>query len=33
MWELSGIPCIHAVAAYEHMNRDPVQGVHDWYSQ
>lgn len=33
LWELSGIPCIHAVAAYEHMNRDPVQGVHDWYSQ
>ncbi|PWA51416.1 Chloramphenicol acetyltransferase-like domain-containing protein [Artemisia annua] len=29
MWELFGIPCIHAVAAYEHMNRDPVQGVHD----
>ena len=33
MWELSGIPCIHALAAYEHMNRDPVQGVHEWYSQ
>ncbi|PWA64249.1 hypothetical protein CTI12_AA346450 [Artemisia annua] len=33
MWELSGIPCIHALAAYQHMNRDPVEGVHDWYSQ
>ncbi|PWA53950.1 hypothetical protein CTI12_AA440880 [Artemisia annua] len=31
--ELSGIPCIHAVAAYEHMNRDPIEGVHEWYSQ
>ncbi|PWA73284.1 hypothetical protein CTI12_AA262530 [Artemisia annua] len=30
MWELSRIPCIHAVAAYEHMNRDTVQGVQDW---
>ena len=33
MWELSGIPCIHVVAAYAHMNKDPEEGVHDWYSQ
>ncbi|GKC25877.1 chloramphenicol acetyltransferase-like domain-containing protein [Tanacetum coccineum] len=27
MWQLSGIPCIHLVAAYCHMNIDPVEGV------
>ena len=33
MWELSGIPCIHAVAAYAHLGRNPEEGVHEWYSQ
>ncbi|GJR95747.1 zinc finger, PMZ-type containing protein [Tanacetum coccineum] len=25
-WELSGIPCVHAMAAYYHMNMDPELG-------
>lgn len=33
MWELFGIPCIHAVAAYAHLGRNPEEGVHEWYSQ
>ncbi|GKC80911.1 agenet domain-containing protein [Tanacetum coccineum] len=33
MWQLSGLPCIHSVAAYCHMNRDLVEGVDHWYSQ
>ncbi|GJX50932.1 zinc finger, PMZ-type containing protein [Tanacetum coccineum] len=27
LWQLSGIPCIHAVAGYMHLNRDPDEGV------
>nr|GEV63667.1 zinc finger, PMZ-type [Tanacetum cinerariifolium] len=27
MWQLYGIPCVHLLAAYCHMNRDPVEGV------
>ncbi|GKD02181.1 hypothetical protein Tco_1177155, partial [Tanacetum coccineum] len=33
MWELSGVPCVHAVAAYMHLNIDIDQGVSNWYSQ
>lgn len=33
MWELSGIPCVHAVAAYMHMKMDPDLGVSEYYSQ
>ncbi|GJR50451.1 zf-CCHC domain-containing protein [Tanacetum coccineum] len=33
MWQLSGIPCVHSVAAYSHMNRDPIEGVDHCYSQ
>nr|GEX11462.1 hypothetical protein CTI12_AA176900 [Tanacetum cinerariifolium] len=33
MWQLSGIPCVHSVAAYNHMNRDPIEGVDHCYSQ
>ncbi|GKB31898.1 agenet domain-containing protein [Tanacetum coccineum] len=32
MWQLSGIPCVHSVAAYNHMNRDPIEGVDHCYS-
>ena len=32
MWELSGIPCVHAMAAYMHMKKDPLVGVSEWYS-
>ena len=27
MWEMSGIPCVHAVAAYMPMKKDPELGV------
>nr|GEW35131.1 zinc finger, PMZ-type [Tanacetum cinerariifolium] len=30
MWQLYGIPCVHSVAAYSHMNKDPVEGVDQW---
>lgn len=33
MCELSGIPCVHAMAAYFHMKKDPVLGVSEWYSK
>ncbi|PWA54416.1 hypothetical protein CTI12_AA436200 [Artemisia annua] len=33
MWELSGVPCVHAVAAYLHVNTDMDVGVSYWYSQ
>ncbi|GKA76125.1 retrovirus-related pol polyprotein from transposon TNT 1-94, partial [Tanacetum coccineum] len=26
LWKLSGIPCIHTVAGYMHLNRDPDEG-------
>nr|GEU87918.1 hypothetical protein CTI12_AA091940 [Tanacetum cinerariifolium] len=29
LWQLSGIPCIHAVAGYMHLNRDPDEGALD----
>ncbi|GJW56744.1 zinc finger, PMZ-type containing protein [Tanacetum coccineum] len=32
-WEISGIPCVHAIAGYMHLNRDPDVGVSGWYSQ
>nr|GEV38528.1 hypothetical protein CTI12_AA091940 [Tanacetum cinerariifolium] len=32
LWKLSGIPCIHAVAGYMHLNRDPGEGVSYCYS-
>ncbi|XP_057779416.1 uncharacterized protein LOC130997994 [Salvia miltiorrhiza] len=31
-WDLTGIPCIHAVSALHWMGRDPVEMVHDYYS-
>nr|GEV50411.1 zinc finger, PMZ-type [Tanacetum cinerariifolium] len=33
MWQLSGIQCVHSVAAYNHLNRDPIEGVDHWYSK
>nr|GEV34751.1 splicing factor [Tanacetum cinerariifolium] len=33
LWQLSGVPCIHAVAGYMHLNRDPDEGVNFSYSQ
>ncbi|GKF87924.1 zinc finger, PMZ-type containing protein, partial [Tanacetum coccineum] len=32
LWQLSGISCIHAVAGYIHLNRDPYEGVSHCYS-
>nr|GEV55293.1 multidrug resistance-associated protein 5 [Tanacetum cinerariifolium] len=32
-WELSGVPCVHAVAAYLHVGKDFNLGVSHWYSQ
>ncbi|GKB56201.1 hypothetical protein Tco_0912387 [Tanacetum coccineum] len=26
-WEITGIPCVHAIAGYMHLNRDPDVGV------
>ena len=33
LWQLSGVPCIHAVAAFLHFKMEPEVGVSDWYSQ
>ncbi|GJZ09902.1 multidrug resistance-associated protein 5 [Tanacetum coccineum] len=33
MWQLSGIPCVHAMAGYMHMKMNPDYGVAEWYSQ
>ncbi|GJT22501.1 zinc finger, PMZ-type containing protein [Tanacetum coccineum] len=33
MWELSGVPCVHVVASYMHLNKDIDDGVSYWYSQ
>lgn len=30
-WELSGIPCVHAVCGYNHLYMDPMDYVHDCY--
>ncbi|GKA13491.1 zinc finger, PMZ-type containing protein [Tanacetum coccineum] len=33
LWELSGIPCVHVVAAYMHVGTDLDAGVSHWYSR
>ncbi|GJR04122.1 zinc finger, PMZ-type containing protein [Tanacetum coccineum] len=33
MWELSGVPCVHVMAAYMHVGTDLDVGVSFWYSQ
>ena len=30
-WDLSGIPCVHAIAAINFLNKDPLNFVHDYY--
>ncbi|KAH7858712.1 hypothetical protein Vadar_027038 [Vaccinium darrowii] len=30
-WELTGIPCVHAIAAYNKLKLDPKDYVDDWY--
>ncbi|GKD40761.1 zinc finger, PMZ-type containing protein [Tanacetum coccineum] len=32
-WELSGIPCVHVMAAYYHMNMEPELGVNEFLSK
>lgn len=32
-WNLSGIPCVHVVAAYCFVHQDPASGVSTWYSK
>nr|GFA85087.1 zinc finger, PMZ-type [Tanacetum cinerariifolium] len=31
MWELTGLPCVHAVAGYIHLKKDPELGVTEWF--
>ncbi|PWA73118.1 hypothetical protein CTI12_AA264020 [Artemisia annua] len=33
LWQLSGVPCVHSVAGYMHLNREPDEGVDHWYNQ
>ncbi|GJR74257.1 protein kinase-like domain, concanavalin A-like lectin/glucanase domain protein [Tanacetum coccineum] len=33
MWQLSGIPCVHAMVGYMHMKMNSDLGVDEWYSQ
>lgn len=30
-WELSGIPCVHAICEYNHLHMEPMDYVHDCY--
>ncbi|GKF00427.1 hypothetical protein Tco_0023777, partial [Tanacetum coccineum] len=30
LWQLTGVPCVHAVAAYMHLSRDLDEGVSHW---
>ncbi|XP_057773865.1 uncharacterized protein LOC130993105 [Salvia miltiorrhiza] len=30
-WDLTGIPCIHAMSALHYMGRDPIEVVHEYY--
>ncbi|GJX47086.1 60S ribosomal protein L34 [Tanacetum coccineum] len=32
-WDLSGVPCVHSVAAFSFLKNDPILGVSDWYSK
>ncbi|GJR04198.1 60S ribosomal protein L34 [Tanacetum coccineum] len=32
-WDLSGVPCVHAVAAFSFLKNDPILGVSAWYSK
>ncbi|GJW58169.1 hypothetical protein Tco_0104900 [Tanacetum coccineum] len=33
LWDIFGIPCVHAVASYMHLHMDPDLGVNSWNSQ
>ena len=33
LWQLTGVPCVHAVAAYLTQKMEPDVGVSSWYSQ
>ncbi|GKD11858.1 zinc finger, PMZ-type containing protein, partial [Tanacetum coccineum] len=33
LWDLTRIPCIHGVAAYAFLMKDPAEGVSDFYSK
>ncbi|KAL4592185.1 hypothetical protein LXL04_005172 [Taraxacum kok-saghyz] len=33
LWELSGIPCVHAQVAILYTNQDPVQFISSWFSK
>ncbi|KAG5591289.1 hypothetical protein H5410_041803 [Solanum commersonii] len=30
-WELKGIPCVHGIAAMNHLNMDASQAISSWY--
>nr|GEU97181.1 leucine-rich repeat-containing protein [Tanacetum cinerariifolium] len=32
-WDLSGVLCVHSVAAFSFLKNDPILGVSAWYSQ
>ncbi|GKB86186.1 hypothetical protein Tco_0958458 [Tanacetum coccineum] len=32
-WDLSGVPCVHSVAAFSFLKNDPILGVSAWYSK
>nr|GEZ17284.1 60S ribosomal protein L34 [Tanacetum cinerariifolium] len=32
-WDLSGVPCVHSVAAFSFITNDPILGVSAWYSK
>ncbi|GKE21532.1 60S ribosomal protein L34 [Tanacetum coccineum] len=32
-WDLSGVPCVHYVAAFSFLKNDPILGVSAWYSK
>ena len=33
LWDLSGIPCVHAQAAILYTQQDPVSFINDWFSK
>ncbi|PWA41822.1 hypothetical protein CTI12_AA426570 [Artemisia annua] len=33
LWDLTGIPCIHAIAAYGYLKQDPADGVSKWLTK
>lgn len=33
LWDLTGIPCIHAIATYGYLKQDPADGVSKWLTK